>query len=578
MWIFAWPALLLLPACDEPAESPLAPTVTSAPGLCDVDDATIDALVAEMSLPDKAAQVLVVQGSGSGEGPDDDTLASIAEVHVGALYLPPVLGVQMDPTDTARLVAGMQQAALDATGIPLFVTLDQEGGHAASLNSLNGGTDTPGNLALAQAADAAAVSEVYDLMGAELHALGFNMDFAPAVDLLADPENGALNTRTFGDDPALASELAVAAVGGLQPWRVLPTVKHAPGAGYTSVDTHAGLPVVDVDEERFYDEVIVPFSAAIDGGADGIMTTHVVFSAIDPDWPASLSEVFIRGVLRDRLGFDGIVVTDSLGMEGAIEGAGGEVPAVRAIVAGSDLALHAGAESDGAREARDALVAAVEDGSLAEPDLDEAVRRVLAHKVKYCAFDAPIPEVDAVSTLVGTAEAQARSQAVADRTVVALRDDAGLLPLSPDQRVLFVGPDWFYTDPGSGWMNLVDRTLGEVLEAYADSVARYEVALPPDPANAEDYLALAGDADVLVVATINAHYSDEQVEFFAPAFDAGKPVVLVTLGVPFDAWDFPEAATVLNVTGQRSVSLVAAAEVLYGFEEARGVAAVDMEE
>jgi beta-N-acetylhexosaminidase len=546
------------------------------PDFCPVDDAVVDETLSTLSLERKAAQVLMVEMGGTAAALAEGTRRNLTELGVGGAFLRPIAAVKVDPGETAALVGALQQAALAAHGIPLFVSLDQEGGHAAALNSLSGGTDTPGSMALGQARDPRLTFDCFDVMGQELQALGFNMDFAPVLDVLPNHLNGAMNTRGFGADAELVVALTEPAVWGLQNHRVLGTVKHAPGIGPTGLDTHQDLPVVDIDEAEFTATVLRPFQEAIDQGADGMMTGHIVYPAIDPDYAASMSTVVLRDLVRGRLGYQGLIVTDSIGMAGARLGAGGEVPAVRALVAGNDMVLLVDSTFEEASVQVAAIVAAVGDGRLAEADLDAAVRRVLTLKMKYCAFAQALPDLALVPERLGTDASLARTQNAADHSIVLLREEPGVLPLAPATRILFIGPGRLYEDPGSGWANAVDRSMGDVLEARAPATVRFEIPLPPSADDVPRYLALVDAADVVVVATMNAHYSAEQRDFFTPLFPAAKPVVLLTLGVPYDAWDLAAAGTVLNVTGQRSVSLEAAAKVLFGEIPASGQPAVSM--
>lgn len=546
------------------------------PAFCPVDKGQVERLLGDMTLERKAAQVLIVGGGGGDGGADEDTRRSVAELGVGGLFLPPLEGVKFSAGETARLIRSFQELALASHGVPLFIAVDQEGGHASVLNSLSGGTDTPGNLALGQTRSPRLVFDSYNIMGTELAALGINMDFAPVLDIMPDPLNGALNTRGFSDDPELVSELAPPAVWGLQNHRVLGTIKHAPGVGLTGLDTHMNLPAVEIDEETALRTTLMPFRKAIETGADGMMTGHIVFTGVDPDYAASMSRKFIRGIVRDRLGYEGLIVTDSVGMAGARLGSGADDPAARALIAGNDMVLQAGKESSGAAEKVRHIVNAVREGRLEASELDEAVRRVLRMKMRYCVFDNPLRDPDSALTELRTAANLARSQEAADASIVLHRAKSGSLPLGQERRILFIGPGRVYEDPGSTWTNAVSRSMGEVLAMFFPHVRRHEIPLPPDPEKADEYVAAAAESDVIVMATINAHYSEAQRKFLAPAFSIGKPVVLLTLGVPYDAWDFPEADVVLNVTGQRSVSLIAAAKALSGEVEARGRPAVQM--
>ncbi|MBI5526859.1 MAG: glycoside hydrolase family 3 protein [Deltaproteobacteria bacterium] len=548
------------------------------PAFCTVDTVRVEAILSGMTLERKAAQVLLVGGEGNGRTPKEDTARNVSELGVGGLFLPPVTGVQMDPSDTAGLIKNVQELAVNGYGVPLFVSLDHEGGHAAALNSLNGGTDTPGNMALGQARAPAYTFDCFDIMGEELNALGFNMDFAPVLDITPNHLNGAINTRGFSGDPSLVSSLAPAAVWGLQNHNVLGTIKHFPGVGLTGLDSHKELPVNDMGIDEFRATTFRPFREAIEAGAEAIMTGHIVYSGVDPVYGTSMSSTLLRGILRSELGYQGLVVTDSITMAGAKLGAGGEEPTVRALAAGNDMVLLVSSKFDEARARVDLIAAAVNEGRLAEADLDAAIRRILSLKMKYCAFDHPLPDAESLDSHLGLETNFRRARVAAENSVVAYKTEKGVLPLRADQKILFVGPGMVYQDAGSGWSNIVDRSMGEELEHFSANVTRFEVPLPPAPGKEREYLPLVDGTDVVAAASINAHYSQAQRDFLAPLFATGKPVVLLTLGVPYDAWAFPDARTVLNVTGQRSVSMIAAAKVLFGDIEALGQPAVDMKE
>ncbi|MBI5528654.1 MAG: hypothetical protein HY897_20175 [Deltaproteobacteria bacterium] len=546
------------------------------PSFCPVDTGRVEIILSAMPLERKAAQVLMVGAEGNGRTPNDDAARSVSELGVGGVFLPPITGVQMEPADTAEFITSLQGLAIGAHGVPLFVSLDQEGGHAAALNSLNGGTDTPGSMALGQARAPRFTFDCFDIMGEELRAIGFNMDFAPVLDITPDHKNGAMNTRAFSGDPVLVSFLAPTAVWALQNHNVLGTIKHFPGIGLTGVDSHKDLPANDMPLAEFHATTLAPFREAVEAGAEAIMTGHILYSAVDPDFGASMSKALLRDILRGELGYEGLIVTDSITMAGAKLGAGDEEPTARALAAGNDIVLLVSSAHDDARARVDLIVAAVSEGRLAEADLDAAVRRILSLKMKYCVFDQPLPDTASLGAHVGLDENFRRARAAAERSIVTYKSDGDVLPLRDDRKILFVGPGTVYQDAGSGWANMVDRSMGEVLERFSQTVTRFEVGLPPAPDKAQEYLPLVEAADVVVAATINAHYSVEQRDFFAPLFAAGKPVILLTLGVPYDAWHFPGADVILNVTGQRSVSMIAAAKVLFGNIDATGEPAVDM--
>jgi beta-N-acetylhexosaminidase len=276
-----------------------------------------------------------------------------------------------DPEQLAALTASLR-----AERAEVLIATDEEGGDVTRLEMARG-SSFPGNLALGAVDDLALTRRVAAAIGGELGAVGVNLDLAPVADVLVDPATAIVGVRSFGSDPHLVARHVGAFVDGLQSIGVAACVKHFPGHGETTADSHLELPVADADVATLRERALPPFEAAIAAGARSMMTAHVRFTAL-ADEPATLSPVVI-GLLRSELGFDGVVMTDALEMQGVGGPAGIDAAAVRALVAGAD-ALCLGAEQTPVEveSALAAVVAAVEGDHLAEERLQEAARRVAA--------------------------------------------------------------------------------------------------------------------------------------------------------------------------------------------------------
>jgi beta-N-acetylhexosaminidase len=259
----------------------------------------------------------------------------------------------------------------------VLLAVDEEGGDVTRLHYPSGSTAV-GNAVLGRLDDPATTRAVAAGIGHELTALGIGLDLAPDVDVNSSPDNPVIGVRSFGDDPALVARHAAAWVEGLQSTGVAACAKHFPGHGDTVVDSHHGLPRVDVTLEVLQERELVPFRAAVRAGVASVMTSHIVVSAIDPHRPATFSRTVV-GVLRDELGFDGVVVSDALDMAGASAETGIPEAAVRALVAGVDLlCLGSGTSQETYDAVHTAVVAAVRSGRLPEDRVSEAATRVRA--------------------------------------------------------------------------------------------------------------------------------------------------------------------------------------------------------
>jgi beta-N-acetylhexosaminidase len=216
-------------------------------------------------------------------------------------------------------------------------------------------------------------------IGMELQRLGINLNLAPVLDVNTNPQNPVIGDRAFGADPDLVSRLGVAAIKGFQKGGIIPVGKHFPGHGDTSVDSHKGLPVVDHDLDRIRRVELRPFSAAIKSGLNVIMTAHVLYPRIDPDYPATLSKRVLKGILREDMGFDGVIITDDLNMKAITENYDFRDVVVLAVNAGVDILLICHDRESGVRGYKE-LMDEVEKGNISVERVNESVRRIVRLK------------------------------------------------------------------------------------------------------------------------------------------------------------------------------------------------------
>ncbi|MCE1247673.1 MAG: glycoside hydrolase family 3 protein [Firmicutes bacterium] len=267
--------------------------------------------------------------------------------------------------------------------IPLFISVDQEGGivNRAVFEGMN---IPPGNMAVGATGDAESAFKAALVSGMDLRELGFNFNYAPVADVNSNPANPIIGVRSFGENPALVAEMTAAAVRGYQKAGIIACAKHFPGHGDTSTDSHLDLPRVDGSMERLDSTELPPFRASIEAEVGSVMTAHVLFPAIDGDSPepATLSRKVLTGLLREKMGYNGVIITDSMAMKAIADNYGPEDASIRTILAGADIVMLLG-PFENQIKAYNAVVGAVKDGKIPMEYIDKSVERILELKRKY---------------------------------------------------------------------------------------------------------------------------------------------------------------------------------------------------
>ncbi|MET9274131.1 glycoside hydrolase family 3 N-terminal domain-containing protein [Kribbella sp. NPDC003557] len=457
------------------------------------------------------------------------------------------------PEQIAGLSNGLQAASLATTGIPLQISTDQEYGSVVRVGPP--ATQFPGGMALGATRSANFARSAGAIAGRELKALGITTDFAPDADVNVNPLNPVIGVRSASSDPALAAEIVAAQVKGYQrDGRIVSTAKHFPGHGDTETDSHVGIPEIHHTREQWTAIDLPPFQAAIRAGIESIMTAHIVVKALDPSGdPATLSRPILTGILREQLRFDGVVITDSLGMKGVRDKYGdAEIP-LRAIEAGVDQLLMP--VDPGL--AYNSVLDAVRGGRISEARIDESVTRILKLKYTGGLVDRPYVDVARIAKVVGTPANYAEAQRIADRSTTLLRNDAGLLPLSPAPRTIVV----------TGYS---PTALATALQGRGATTVVKDTGTAPSDAKITDALAASAAADLTVVLTNKAWDTEvtdklaKQQKLVNGLLATGRPVIVVPVRDPYDVAYFDDPTTTLVTYGSTAVSMEALAKVLYG--------------
>ncbi|WP_214107625.1 beta-N-acetylhexosaminidase [Acrocarpospora catenulata] len=404
-------ALLAVAACSTPsAMTPTAAppaTPSAAPSTAVVQATAAADPLTGMSLREKVGQLFmpVLYGSRVDTAHQENQarygVATPAQVikkyQLGGMILFPGTGNIVDARQLARLTAGLRAASPKT---PLLIGVDQENGLVSRLGDVI--TKLPGAKTIGDTGDPDKARIVARATGEELRALGISLDFAPVADVNVNPRNPVIGPRAYGARPKLVADMVSAAVKGFHQSGIAATAKHFPGHGDTATDSHTALPVIHHTRAQWERLDAPPFRAAIKSGVDAIMSAHIVMPKLDSSGdPATLSRKVLTGLLREELGFKGVIITDALNMDGVRKKYGDGEVAVRAVLAGADILLM----PPDFPKAYQAVVDAVESGRISASRLNQSVRRILAMKTKRGLYAKDFfPDPSKAATLVRTPE------------------------------------------------------------------------------------------------------------------------------------------------------------------------------
>lgn len=484
-----------------------------------------------------------------------------------------------ETNQTAELVYDLQDIVInDATNdIPLFVTIDQEGGIVTRLGT---GTQLPGNMALGATYDPENAYKAGQIIGKELHSLGLNINFAPTLDVNNNPANPVINVRSFGEDPDMVGKMGAAMIKGIAEQGVGVTAKHFPGHGDTASDSHYGLPIVDKSKAELMETELKPFKVAIESGLDMIMTAHIGmpqieserFSAQNLPIPATLSRAVLTDLLRGDLGYDGVIITDAMNMNAIADNFTEPEATVKAIKAGVDIVLMPTILRSVADIPKfEAVVQAVEDavnnGDISLTQIDESVFRILKLKVERGIWTPGQPasqmslndRLALANSVVGSAEHKAAEKEITDKAITLVKNDRGTLPLSVSsgQTVLLVAPGVAQTDSMQAEIDKLVKA--GTISKFNIVTANYGSKTPHLDANptlkaqieAADHVIFASDLSSASILNPDAYTNYVGNEIIDYANSLNKTTILFSLRTPYDGAVFNQADAHLVLYGQK---------------------------
>ena len=531
------------------------------------DSAWVEATLASLSPRERVAQLVMpwVPGEYSAVGsPEYEQVRGwVEDDKVGGLILS--MGL---PHSYAAKLNHMQRLAR----VPLLVTSDMENGTGMRLGGSyalpsmlpqGGGTVFPPVMALGATRSEDLAYKLGRVLGAEARAVGVHMTFGPVLDVNANPLNPVINTRSFGDDPALVSRLAAAYIKGAREEGLMTTGKHFPGHGDTETDSHIGLPTIRSDKKHLDAVDLPPFRTAVGNGIDAIMTAHIAVTGVlgDSAPPATLSRYFMTDVLRKDMGFHGLLVTDAMTMGGVANRYGATEPLILAIEAGADVLLM----PRNVTEAINTVAGAVTSGRITQDRIDQSVRRLLRAKAQAGLRTGRLVDLEAVDSVVNVPARSSIAADVATKSITLARDQRSLVPLKAGKRVLVIT----YANDGD---LVAGRVFNGALQSAGFTVA---TASADRRTTAEELTALgarADSADLIIAAayvmprdglgTIAAEGGFSG--FIERLSAAGKDIVAISFGSPYLVAAYPSVPAYLLAWGGAPVSQQAAAAALLG--------------
>ncbi|MBK7705263.1 MAG: glycoside hydrolase family 3 C-terminal domain-containing protein [Acidobacteria bacterium] len=545
-----------------------------------------DKALKKMTIDEKVGQLVHIGINAKFANQDSeyfqDLKRHIVENKLGGIIL---FGAPM--YETVHLVNRMQENAKT----PLLISLDAETGIGMRFFDA---ANFPWNMAVAATRNPDYAYQMGVVTGREAKAMGILQVYSPVLDVNNNADNPVINVRSYSEDPELVAQFGEAFIAGVQSQGVIATAKHYPGHGDTNIDSHRGLPVIDVSRERLDRVELYPFKKAIENGVASIMVAHVGMPQIDPTLikplknalrvdaeegaeivsdsvpvPATLSKKITTDILKTELGFKGLVVTDAMSMSGLTLYVGQEEAGVRAIEAGADI-LEKPADVDAMLKG---LKDAVKSGRLSESRIDESVRKLLAWKHHTGLYNQKITPLDQIDRIVSSKDVYALIEEVSNKAVTVVRNDDKLLPLAKDKRVFVLGvSNGFDGEATNAAMN---RFLREN-RIRSGSVMLQDNSTMEQAARARE---MANNADIVIVAMFGRVRSGARNSVGIPESGAqiirdllakNKKVIGVAYGNPYVLGSFPEFKTYVVAYGDMAGLQRASVRAMFGMIEPAG--------
>ncbi len=596
-------------------------------------DDTLEIMLSAMTLREKVAQMMIasfrvwqeVPETGNGEQPaeespktnitelNDEIREMIAQDHFGGILL---FGENfVDPEQSLRLISDLQTTNRNGGGIPQMIFVDQEGGN---VNRVPYSTIGVTNMALGASGDPENARKMARIHGEEIALLGIHTNFAPVVDVNNNAANPVIGVRSFSDDPQTVAQFGCAYLSGLHDAGIIAALKHFPGHGNTATDSHTGLPLINSTYEELKECELVPFRAAIDAGADMVMSAHIQYPQIEQETypsvstgeqvylPATMSHTILTDILRGDMGFEGVIVTDALDMKAITDNFSLEDTVKLTINAGADLLILSAVKDTNQFKQIDTYIdtaaALAESGEIDEARINESVLRILKLKSRYgvlyqADFAVTDEQITAVKGGVGSTANRESEWQIAEKALTLVKNDNNAFPLQvkPGEKTLIIFADSCASRAGTGDLA---RQLLEEKQALPDGAEIVVMKNTKDNGDICVLAALGADHVILVHRVYDQACLDPATEdgfssgTFDKAIDAlhkkGKTAIVVSCQLPYDAARFPEAdAILLTYWGSTmrelpaegsswSANLPAGLLSCFGLGEAKGVLPVNI--
>ncbi|MFL5556948.1 MAG: glycoside hydrolase family 3 protein [Gemmatimonadaceae bacterium] len=573
------------PGVDASARRMLGPATPGATApLAAADRRWVESTLASLSLREKVAQLIMPWVGGDyaavGSPEFEQVRRWVQDDRVGGL----VLSIGLPLSYAAKLNELQARAR-----VPLLIASDMENGPGMRLGNIyalpsllpqGGGTTFPPVMALGAAGSEDLAYKLGQVLGTEARAIGVHMVFGPVLDVNSNPLNPIINTRSFGENPALVSRLATAYIRGARSTGLMSTGKHFPGHGDTDVDSHLDLPTIRADRAHLDSVDFPPFRNAVAEGIDAIMTAHIAVVGVEGDTagPATLSHRFMTDVLRDEMHFGGVLFTDAMTMGGVAKRYGATEPLIKALEAGADVLLMP-------RDVTNAITTvteAVHSGRLTEARIDASVRRILTAKARAGLRTGRLVDLNAVDRIVDIPEHTKIAEEVAARSITLAQDKMNLVPVrsasagatsvvDSSSRILSIT----YADASD---LVAGRTFNSVVENRIPGTRTVRVDNRTTDA---EYAALTAQADSASLLLVSAYVSPREFagsvgtqgafsQFVEKLALSGKPIIVLSFGSPYLLSAFPSVSSYLLAWGGAPISQRAAALALVGEREING--------
>lgn len=566
-------------------------------------EAFVNDILSKMSLDQKVGQCFTIHWGGSMVTPY--VMEAVEKLHIGGLRVTPFgqnsrrgqhyhqklnydydypegykkikqnlfipgAAVYVSPEEYAERLNQLQKLATDRNpGIPLHISIDQEGDISRDF-SFGGINLFPSAMGLTSTGDPTLVYEACKAMALQLSAIGVTNLHSPVLDVNMNPNNPEINIRAYGDDPDVIAEYALASIKGYMDGGLVPTAKHFPGRGDSDIDAHYAVPNVPGDLARLDDVELKPYRVLIEGGLPSIMLAHTTVPAVDPSMEIStVSTEIVTGLLRDRLGFEGVITTDSITMGALMEKYGVAKSCALALKAGCDLVLNK-VEDEFRDQAWLETKRFVEEGEISGDQLDASVKRVLTMKYNLGMFD-DMGQKDAeqAAAPIRDQEVIDLSRTVAEKCCTLLRDEENLLPLKPEQTVMVIEQQ--VLDGYSGLdVACNNKVFNQAMVEQSKNIYCVDTKFKATKEDVDFIMNYVDEVDVVVATNYYWRLCPaNNTDLIRKLIAMGKKVIVVT-NCPYELGAVPEAVTVICNYSVTPESLKAAARMVYGKLESQG--------